>query len=115
MFAGRLWLDFAGENIPSGRKVEQLIYAVLSRPAPPEGSADAKVQLRLTDATDEALRGVDDRLRDPRRFPPSSTSCIVGDYQRWRSSCGRPMHSLGRGTWRQLSRSYPRRSSPCGP
>jgi tetratricopeptide (TPR) repeat protein len=68
MFAGRLWLDFASENVPSGRKLEQLIYAVLGRPAPPEGSVDAKVQITLTDATDEALRRVDDMLRDPTRF-----------------------------------------------
>jgi tetratricopeptide (TPR) repeat protein len=79
LFAGRLWLDFAGENVPSGRKLEQLIYAVLGRPAPPEGSVDAKVQITLTDATDEALRRVDDMtdealrrvddmLRDPTRF-----------------------------------------------
>ena len=68
MFAGRVWLDFAGESAPSGRKLDQLIYGVLGRPAPLEGSVDSKVQSTLTDATDEAMRRVDAVVRDPTRF-----------------------------------------------
>jgi len=68
IFAGRFWLDFAGESMPSGRKLEEIIYGVLGRPAPAEGTVDAKVQITLTDATDEALRRVEDVVRDPTRF-----------------------------------------------
>jgi hypothetical protein len=68
IFADRVWVDFAGESAPSGRKLEQLIYAILGKSAPREGSVDAKVQVTLTDATDEAMRRVDDLVRDPTRF-----------------------------------------------
>jgi hypothetical protein len=68
VLADRMSLDFVGESAPAGRKLEQLVYAVLNRPAPAEGTTDAKVQVTLTDATDEALRRVNDLVRDPTRF-----------------------------------------------
>ena len=68
ILADRAWIDFAGESAPSGRKLDQLIYAILGQPAPRADSVDAKVQVTLTDATDEAMRRVDDLVRDPTRF-----------------------------------------------
>jgi len=68
LFDGRLWLDFAGQAVPAGRGLDQLMYAIINRPAPPEGTIDQKVQVTLTDATDEVLRRIDKMLRDPRAF-----------------------------------------------
>jgi tetratricopeptide (TPR) repeat protein len=68
LFAGRLWLDFAGNQIPAGRKLEEVVYAVLGRPAPARGTLDQKVQATLTSATDEALRRIDRMLEDPQDF-----------------------------------------------
>lgn len=67
ILAAHATLDCAGEGVPSGRMLERIVYTVLGRPAPPDGSVDAKVQTTLTDATDEALRRVDDLVRDPTR------------------------------------------------
>jgi tetratricopeptide (TPR) repeat protein len=68
IFSGRLWVDFAGDEAPSGDKLDQVIYAVLGRPAPAAGSAEQKTQTTRTRATDEALRRVDEMVRDPTRF-----------------------------------------------
>jgi hypothetical protein len=68
----RLWLDFAGQVLPSGDKLNQAVYAVLGRPPPLPGSAENKLHTVDTASTDEALRRVDqmvvDRIRNPLRF-----------------------------------------------
>lgn len=73
MFAGRMWVDFAGRAKPEGRALDQIVYAVLGRAVPKAGTPAQKVQATLTDATDEALRRIDSMpidklLKDPQNF-----------------------------------------------
>ena len=68
----RLWIDFAGEALPAGDKLNQAVYAVLGRQPPAAGSVENKLHRVDTASTDEVLKRVDqmvsDRIRDPLRF-----------------------------------------------
>jgi hypothetical protein len=68
IFQNRLHVDFAGQAVPSGRNLEQIIYAVLGKPTPAPESGEAKFQATVTDATDEMLARAETILRDPTRL-----------------------------------------------
>jgi tetratricopeptide (TPR) repeat protein len=67
-----LSVDFSGEKLPGGDKLNSVVYAVIGQQPPAEGTANAKLRAVEVAATDEALQAVDKmvdaKIRDPRRL-----------------------------------------------